>query len=63
MNSYLAVDKIPYWLKVIGKSKSITIWMQIKKKKKIPIRSRRKNNIEPSIVSIHVWHDRFSVKI
>jgi transposase len=34
-----------------------------KKKKKIPIRSRRKNNIEPSIVSIHVWHDRFSVKI
>jgi hypothetical protein len=61
MNSYLAVDKIPYWLKVIDKSKSITIWMQIKKKN--PIRSRRKNNIEPSIVSIHVWHDRFSVKI
>ena len=33
MNSYLAVDKIPYWLKVIDKSKSITIWMQIKKNK------------------------------
>ena len=37
--------------------------MDADKKKESPIRSCRKNNLEPSIVSIHVWHYRFSVKI